>query len=57
MSQNTHAITRLLSEWRSGDKDAAGRLMELVYRELHQMAFRQMRRQRDEHTLQTMAQS
>jgi hypothetical protein len=32
-------------------------LMDLVYRELHQMAFRQMRRQRDEHTLQTMAQS
>jgi RNA polymerase sigma factor (TIGR02999 family) len=55
MSQDTHAITRLLREWRSGDKDAAGRLMELVYRELHRMASRQMRRERGEHTLQTTA--
>lgn len=31
------------------------RLMDLVYRELHQMASRQMRRERGEHTLQTTA--
>ena len=34
---------------------SAARLMELVYRELHQMASRQMRRERGEHTLQTTA--
>jgi len=55
MSEDTHTITRLLHEWRSGDKDAAGRLIELVYRELHRMASREMRRERGEHTLQTTA--
>src|SRR5215467_5263358 len=55
MSEDTHGITRLLHEWRSGDKDAAGRVIELVYRELHRMASREMRRERGEHTLQTTA--
>ena len=55
MSEDSHAITRLLSEWRSGNKDAAGRLMALLYRELHRMASREMRRERGEHTLQTTA--
>jgi RNA polymerase sigma factor (TIGR02999 family) len=55
MSEDSHAITHLLSEWRAGNKDAAGRLMELVYRELHRMASREMRRERGEHTLQTTA--
>ncbi|MBV9507389.1 MAG: sigma-70 family RNA polymerase sigma factor [Acidobacteriia bacterium] len=55
MPENSHAITGLLLEWRSGDKNASARLMELVYRELHQMASRQMRRERGGHTLQTTA--
>jgi RNA polymerase sigma factor (TIGR02999 family) len=55
MAEDSHTITHLLLEWRSGNKDASARLMELVYRELHQMASRQMRRERDEHTLQTTA--
>jgi len=55
MAEDSHTITRLLLEWRSGNKDAAARVMELVYRELHQMASRQMRRERGEHTLQTTA--
>jgi RNA polymerase sigma-70 factor (ECF subfamily) len=55
MGEDEHAITRLLHEWRSGNKDAAARLMELVYRELHCMASREMRRERGEHTLQTTA--
>ena len=55
MSEDTHSITQLLQEWRSGSKDAAARLMELVYRELHGMASREMRRERGEHTLQTTA--
>lgn len=55
MSEDSHAVTRLLEEWRSGDQHAASRLMERVYRELHQMASRAMRRERSEHTLQTTA--
>src|SRR5215467_14224819 len=55
MAEDSHTITRLLFEWRSGDNHAAARLMELVYRELHAMASRQMRRERGEHTLQTTA--
>jgi RNA polymerase sigma factor (TIGR02999 family) len=55
MADDSHVITHLLLEWRSGNKEAAARLMELVYRELHQMASRQMRRERGEHTLQTTA--
>ena len=55
MSNDSQSITKLLHEWRSGKKEAASRLMELVYRELHRMASRQMRRERDEHTLQTTA--
>jgi RNA polymerase sigma factor (TIGR02999 family) len=55
MSEDSHTITHLLLEWRSGNKDAAGCLMELVYRELHRMASREMRRERGDHTLQTTA--
>jgi RNA polymerase sigma factor (TIGR02999 family) len=55
MSEETHSITHLLHEWRSGNRDATGRLMDLVYRELHRMASREMRRERGEHTLQTTA--
>jgi RNA polymerase sigma factor (TIGR02999 family) len=55
MAKDSHTITRLLLDWRSGNKDAAARLLELVYRELHAMASRQMRRERGEHTLQTTA--
>jgi RNA polymerase sigma factor (TIGR02999 family) len=55
MSPDTHSITRLLQEWRSGKKDAAARLIDLVYRELRHMASREMRRERSGHTLQTTA--
>jgi hypothetical protein len=34
MSAGTHPITKLLHEWRSSDKSAASRLMDLVFREL-----------------------
>ena len=55
MPEDSHSITGLLMEWRSGNKDAAARLMELVYRELHRMASREMRRERGDHTLQATA--
>ena len=52
---DSHAITVLLTEWRSGNQQAAGRLMELVYSELHRVASREMRREHGEHTLQATA--
>jgi RNA polymerase sigma factor (TIGR02999 family) len=55
MSREMHAITALLELWRGGDKNAGERLMEVVYAELHQMASKEMRRERREHTLQTTA--
>src|SRR5215471_14961149 len=55
MPEDSHSITGLLMEWRSGNKDAAARLMELVYRELHRIASREMRRERGDHTLQATA--
>jgi RNA polymerase sigma factor (TIGR02999 family) len=48
-------ITAFLQKWSSGDEEAGSRLMELVYAELHQIAAREMRRQRGPHTLQTTA--
>jgi RNA polymerase sigma factor (TIGR02999 family) len=54
-SEDSHTITVLLEEWRAGKKEAAGQLMELVYRELHQIASREMRREQREHTLQATA--
>jgi RNA polymerase sigma-70 factor (ECF subfamily) len=55
MADDTHEITGLLRAWRTGEPEAASRLMELVYGELHRLAARQMRRERDNHTLQTTA--
>jgi len=55
MQEDPHAITGLLLEWRAGDKEAANRLMTLVYGELHRIASREMRREHGEHTLQTTA--
>ena len=48
-------ITALLHKWRSGDEEAASRLMGIVYAELHRIAAVEMRRQRGPHTLQTTA--
>ena len=55
MADDTHHITGLLQDWRTGQPGAANRLMEVVYGELHQIAARQMRRERGEHTLQPTA--
>jgi len=53
--QESHTITILLDRWRRGDREAADRLMELVYAELHRIAAREMRREHGQHTLQTTA--
>jgi RNA polymerase sigma-70 factor (ECF subfamily) len=48
-------VTQLLAAWGEGDESALDRLTPLVYAELHRMARRYMRREREEHTLQTTA--
>lgn len=54
-NRESHVITDLLDRWRQGDQEAGGRLMDLVYSELHGIAAREMRREHGEHTLQTTA--
>jgi RNA polymerase sigma factor (TIGR02999 family) len=48
-------ITRLLEEWKLGDRAAFNELMPLVYQELHNIAQGLMRRERASHTLQPTA--
>lgn len=48
-------ITQLLVLWRQGEQQALDQLIPLVYRELHRMAERYMRRERPNHTLQASA--
>ena len=51
----THKITQMLREWSDGNREALEELMPLVYDELHRQAARYMRRERQDHTLQTTA--
>jgi RNA polymerase sigma factor (TIGR02999 family) len=48
-------VTQILRSLRGGDSGAQSRLMSLVYRELHEIAARLMRRERRDHTLQATA--
>src|ERR1019366_6815328 len=48
-------VSTLLRAWREGDQNALGRMTPIVYQELHRLAHRFMRRERDGHTLQTTA--
>lgn len=49
------AVTAALVAWGQGEAGAADRLLDLVYPELHRIAERQMRREREGHTLQPTA--
>jgi RNA polymerase sigma factor (TIGR02999 family) len=49
------SVTTLLGQWRSGDSQALGQLLPLVYRELHRVAGNYLRRERSGHTLQSTA--
>ena len=51
----TSALTRLLGEAGTGDRDAAARLLPLVYDELRALAARKMRQEQAGHTLQATA--
>jgi RNA polymerase sigma factor (TIGR02999 family) len=48
-------VTQLLKAMHDGDPSAAGRLLPLVYSELHRLAQAYMRRERPDHTLQATA--
>jgi RNA polymerase sigma-70 factor, ECF subfamily len=48
-------VTVLLKAMRDGDESAAGKLLPLVYHELHNLARSYMRRERPDHTLQPTA--
>jgi RNA polymerase sigma factor (TIGR02999 family) len=50
-----HDVTRLLGDWSRGDRRALDRLLPLVYAELRRIAARQLRQERDGHTLQPTA--
>jgi RNA polymerase sigma factor (TIGR02999 family) len=55
MAQGTGDVTQLLLGLRAGDQGAEGRLLEVVYAELHRLAAALMRRERPDHTLQPTA--
>jgi RNA polymerase sigma factor (TIGR02999 family) len=54
-SPSTHEVTCLLQAWSAGDTHALEELTSLVYRDLHRLAHRYMRRERPGQTLQTTA--
>lgn len=54
MNQPEH-ITVLLQEWSDGKREALDELLPLVYEELHKQAKRYLRKERQDHTLQTTA--
>ncbi|HMQ02764.1 MAG TPA: sigma-70 family RNA polymerase sigma factor [Pyrinomonadaceae bacterium] len=53
--ENTHEVTQLLKRWSGGDGAALEQLTPIVHAELHRIARRYMRRERQGHTLQTTA--
>ncbi|MEX2283880.1 MAG: sigma-70 family RNA polymerase sigma factor [Gemmatimonadota bacterium] len=48
-------VSRLLTAWREGERTALDQLFPIVYRELRQIAHRQLRNERPGHTLNTTA--
>ena len=48
-------VSKLLRAWSDGDQRALERLTPIVYDELHRLAQRHMKRERDGHSLQTTA--
>ena len=55
MNTPAHDVTHLLLDWNKGQQDALEQLMPLVYGELRNIAGRYLRKERQDHTLQTTA--
>jgi RNA polymerase sigma factor (TIGR02999 family) len=51
----TYPASELFHLWRAGDQSALNRFLPLVYDELRRVARRHLRREREDHTLQTTA--
>ena len=52
---HSQPVTELLVRWRAGDQGALEALVPLVYKELRDIARRQLQRERPGHTLQSAA--
>jgi RNA polymerase sigma factor (TIGR02999 family) len=48
-------VTKLLQDWRAGERSASDELLPLVYDELRRLAHNQLRNERPHHTLQSTA--
>jgi len=55
MTEPNPQITDLLHAWRAGDAGALDKLVPLVYSQMHTLAARYMRRERQDHTLRPTA--
>jgi RNA polymerase sigma factor (TIGR02999 family) len=55
MALEVPEITKLLQDWKNGDREAFNRLMPIVYDELRRAARNYMRRERTDHSLQATA--
>lgn len=55
MASKPAEITRLLQQWRTGDRDVESHLFELLMPDLRRMADRYFRNERPDHTLQPTA--
>ena len=55
MGSSPADVTALLNELAAGHRDAADKLVPLVYGELHRLAAHRLRHERPDHTLQTTA--
>jgi RNA polymerase sigma factor (TIGR02999 family) len=55
MTTENQDVTEMLKKWSAGDRDALEELTPVIYAELHRIAKSYMRRERENHTLQTSA--
>lgn len=55
MDRDSGDATLLLTEWRNGDEEAGRKLISAVYQQLHELAAKCVRRERDESSLQPTA--
>lgn len=55
MPENAVDVTRLLGELAGGNREVVDALMPIVYRQMHQIAERQLYRERADHTLNATA--
>jgi RNA polymerase sigma factor (TIGR02999 family) len=55
VSPDRQAVTQLLHQWSSGNKDALDKLMPFVYDQLHRLASNCLRSERPDHTLRATA--